>query len=70
MTRFQYEVQERKITVAKMAELLDVSGATAHSYINGTTRVPVDKALKASEFFGVPVDVLFAEFDPQPAKAA
>lgn len=67
MTRFQYEVESRNLTGKKMAEVMDVSEATVGTYIKGTAKIPVDKALKASEFLGIPVDVLFQEFVPKVA---
>jgi transcriptional regulator with XRE-family HTH domain len=71
MTRFQFEVESRGITGKKIAEVMEVSEATAGTYIKGTVaKIPVDKAILASEFLGVPVDVLFSEYNPEIKEAA
>lgn len=65
MTRYAFELQTRGIKDPVIAALIDCTEPTAKNYRVGNTTMPVDKAIRVSEYLGVPVDVLFAEVEQE-----
>jgi transcriptional regulator with XRE-family HTH domain len=51
-------MQERGLTQAALAKLLDVSQPTVSDWINGNTRPTVDRLIEISERTGLSVDEL------------